>query len=141
MIRYVIPAAVAAFAMSAALAHAQTLQPRQPLQPMALPTPATVNPAAATNASATIVGQPQPGPNDYYDQGYVAPVQMPAPAMPPISPRTTWIPGHYNWDPNISNYVWTDGQYIEAPRENAQWMPGHWMRTETSWVWVDGAWH
>ena len=137
MIKSLVPAAVAAIALGAPLAQAQTILAPQPQQTQPLTIP---NPGNATNANATIVGQPQPGPNDYYDQTYATPVPMPAPYMPPMSPRTTWIPGHYNWDPNISNYVWTDGQYIEAPRENAQWVPGHWMRTETSWVWVDGSW-
>ena len=132
MIKYVLPAAVAALALGTmvgapAAVHAQMAPPMQP----ALPN-------TATNANATIIGQPQPGPNDYYDQGYAAP--MPAPYALPISPRTTWIPGHYEWDPNTSNYVYAEGSYVEAPRDNAQWIPGHWVQTPTSWIWMQGRW-
>jgi hypothetical protein len=128
MIKYVLPVAVAAFGLGAPLAQAQTLQPMQ------LPTPSNV-----TNANATIIGQPQPGPNDYDNPGYAAP--MPRFYAQPISPRTTWIPGHYDWDPTTSNYAWTDGHYAEAPRENAQWIPGHWAQTPSSWIWINGIWN
>jgi hypothetical protein len=138
MIKYVLPAAVAALALGTvagapAAVHAQMPQPMQ--QPM---------PNNATNANATITGQPQPGPNDYYGapmyQGYAVPV-VPAPYMQPVSPRTTWIPGHYDWNPSTSNYVYMEGRYVEAPRENAQWIPGHWVQTPTSWIWINGGWN
>jgi hypothetical protein len=137
MIRYALTAAVAALALSAPFAvHAQAYP--QPM-PQAAPN-------MTINANATIVGQPQPGPNDY-DQGYANPgmpaygAPMPGPYAQPISPRTTWIPGHYEWDPNANNYAWTDGRYVEAPRENAQWVPGHWRQTPTSWIWINGNWN
>ena len=63
------------------------------------------------------------------------------PYAQPVSPSTTWIPGHYNWDPATSNYVWTQGQYIEAPTATAQWLPGHWEQTPTAWIWINGGWH
>ncbi len=136
MTRYVLPAAIAVLALgTVASAHAQVTQPMPP--PM---------PNAAINANATIVGQPQPGPTDQMTQ----PMQsmqgqygqpMPPPYAQPISPRTVWIPGHYDWNPNTSNYVFTEGQYVEAPRENAQWIPGHWVQTPTSWIWLQGSWN
>jgi len=131
MIKFILPAAVAALVLGAPAVHAQLAQPMPPAMPN--------NPV--TNANATITGQPQPGPND---QGYAQP--MPGQPMPgqmgqPISPRTTWIPGHYDWDPTTSNYRYTDGQYIEAPHENAQWIPGHWAQTPTAWIWINGGWN
>lgn len=131
MIKYVLPVAVAALALGTmvgapAAVHAQLAQPMPPAMPN----------SNMTNANATIIGQPQPGPND---QEYGQP--MPGPYAPPISPRTTWIPGHYDWDPGTSNYVFTAGQYVEAPRENAQWIPGHWVQTPTAWIWIDGNWN
>jgi hypothetical protein len=140
MIRYILPAAVAALALGAPGAiHAQ----------MAQPMPQTA-PKTTTDVSASTPTQP-----GQFDTGTAAatpsaPPSMPAPLpdgyapppMPaPISPRTTWIPGHYNWDPNTSNYVWTSGQYVEAPHENAQWIPGHWVQTPTAWIWMDGRWN
>lgn len=140
MIKYVVPAVVVALALGASVAaQAQTMAP-QPLVPPA--------PNMSTNANAAIVGQPQPGPDDYYNQDFghqgsgapmvPNPYAQPGPA---VSPRTVWIPGAYNWDPNSQKYVWTEGQYVEAPRENTQWMPGHWTQTPTAWIWVDGRWN
>jgi hypothetical protein len=141
MIKLALPAAVAVLALGApAVVHAQ-MAPMQPAQPNGV----------MTNANATITGQPQPGPTDVY-QGYglTPPAQPMAPYAPapgpafytqPITPRTTWIPGHYDWNPGTSNYVFTPGQYVEAPHENAQWIPGHWVQTPTSWIWIDGTWN
>jgi hypothetical protein len=143
MIKLALPAAVAVIALGApAVSHAQMAPPMQPVQPNGV----------VTNANATITGQPQPGPYDV-DQGgvYQAPLAQPmAPYAPrlgpvfytqPVTPRTTWIPAHYDWDPSTSNYVYTEGQFVEAPRENAQWLPGHWIQTPTSWIWIDGTWN
>jgi hypothetical protein len=132
MIKFILPAAVAALALGApAVAHAQLAQPMPPAMPN----------NNMTNANAVIVGQPQPGPNDA-NQTYAQPMPgVYGQPMQPISPRTTWIPGPYDWDPATSNYVYTDGQYIEAPRENAQWLPGHWAQTPTAWIWINGGWN
>lgn len=131
MIKYGLPVAVAALILNAPAVHAQLAPPMAPpLQPN----------YDVTNASATIMGQPQLGPGDYAPLGYAQPV--PVPFMPPgFTPRTVWIPGHYDWDPARSNYVYIQGQYVEAPRENAQWIPGHWVQTPTAWIWIDGIWN
>jgi hypothetical protein len=34
-----------------------------------------------------------------------------------------------------------EGQYVQAPHQNAQWIPGHWSQTPTAWIWVDGRWN
>ncbi|HTW51275.1 MAG TPA: hypothetical protein VME45_05205 [Stellaceae bacterium] len=156
MIRLVLPAAVAAIALGTmAAAQAQTVQPMQQPSPYTANASITATgqvqpgPDGTTNINATITGQPQPGPGEYTypgSPGYaVAPPpgqSMPyAQPMQPMSPRTTWIPGHYNWDPATSNYVWTSGQYIEAPTATAQWLPGHWEQTPTAWIWINGGWH
>jgi hypothetical protein len=150
MIKYALPAAVAVIALTApVIAQAQIMQPTPQFPP---------SNNNLTNANATIAGQVQPAPGEYTDQALVQPMAQPPmavqPAAPgqylqpmpgtvvqPISPRTTWIPGHYNWDPNTSNYVWTDGQYVEAPTASAQWTPGHWVQTPSAWIWVNGGWH
>jgi hypothetical protein len=139
MIKYVLPAAVAAIALAApGVSHAQMAQPIQPVQPNGY----------MTNANATITGQPQPGPNDQaygqmppaMGQPMAQPLGQPGFYTQPITPRTTWIPGHYDWDANTSNYVYTEGQYVEAPMTASQWVPGHWVQTPTSWIWIDGSW-
>ena len=147
MTRYVLPAAVVALALGTVLgvsspAHAQIVA-APPMQPVAMPS----NDVSTVNA--TIYGQPQPGPYDEtetysitttFGPAYAAPVP-PAAYAHPITPRTTWIPSHYEWDPTRSNYVYVEGQYIEAPRENAQWIPGHWVQTPSSWIWIQGTWN
>jgi hypothetical protein len=146
MIRYALPAAVAALVSATpALVQAQTAVG----QPMQLNTTSTT---MTTNASApgTIVGQPQPGPADYMagypaPGPYVQPMDMAPqagmqPGIMPVPPGAVWIPGHYNWDPSAGNYVWLEGQFALAPRPGAQWLPGHWQQTPTSWIWVDGRW-
>jgi hypothetical protein len=152
MIRYVLPAAIAMLAIGAPAAlHAQTAPPPQPLAPN-----------MTTNTNATVTGQPQPGVNDdantQANQTYgqpmaqpgqpmappappmAQPAQPPGPMQPGFTPRTVWIPGTYNWDPAQQRYAWANGQYVEAPRENAQWLPGHWAQTPTAWIWLDGRW-
>jgi hypothetical protein len=154
MIKSILPAAVAAIALAAPFAvQAQMVQPMQQPSPYnatnaSVADPGQMQPGPAetttttTDVNATITGQPQPGPGEYAypgTPGYGMP-GYPEPQMQPMSPRTTWIPGHYNWDPNTSNYVWMSGQYIEAPTTTAQWIPGHWEQTPTAWIWVNGGW-
>lgn len=152
MIRYALPAAVAALALGApAAVEAQTAG-----QPMALTQ--QTNPMM-TNVAApgTIIGQPQPGPADNYGYnpapgqmlppGYGMPPQpgmMPQAMMPgmvPVPPSSVWIPAHYNWDPTSQNYVWLEGEFAQPPRPSAQWAPGHWQQSPTAWTWIDGRWN
>jgi hypothetical protein len=130
MIKYGLPVAVAALVLGASAANAQTVQP------MAPPAPPGYD---VTNTSTTIIGQPQPGPEDYAAPGFAQPVWVPYGQR--ITPRTVWIPSHFDWDAAQSNYVYISAQYVEAPRENAQWIPGHWVETPTSWIWIDGSWN
>jgi len=129
MIKYGLPAAVAALILAAPAANAQTINPAAPPAPRGYD---------VTNV--TITGQPQPVPEDYVAPVYAQPMVM-VPYGRPITPRTVWIPGHYDWDPARSNYVYIEGQFVEAPRENAQWIPGHWAETPSSWIWIDGTWN
>ncbi len=141
MIRYVLPAGVVALALGAPAAQAQMVQPMPPAQPYGYTTTTTSTTVSndAAQPAAPTYAQPQPafgaaGPTD------IAPAPMPGFYPQPVTPRTTWIPGHYNWDPNRSNYVWTGGHYAEAPADTAQWVPGHWVQTPTSWIWIEGGW-
>jgi hypothetical protein len=143
MIRFALPAALAAIALASPVALAQTGQP-VPIYPQ--PNPMTTNASSGT----AIVGQPQPGPGDYqgYNQYPVAPMGMQPNMQPglqpmaavPLPPGSIWVAGHYNWDPSSSNYVWLEGQYLQPPHPGAQWVAGHWEQTPNAWVWVDGSW-
>jgi hypothetical protein len=154
MIKSVLAATAAAVALAAPLAVQA-----QPVEPIAPPLPNDATNARvisggpmgpgptemAPDINTAIIGQPQPGPDEYAYPG--APGYGMAPPsgyveeeVRPISPRTTWIPSHYNWDPDTSNYVLTRGQFIEAPTATAQWIPGHWEQTPTAWIWINGGW-
>jgi hypothetical protein len=152
MTKFVLPAAIAAIALAAPFAvQAQTMQPMAQPSPYHATNASVITPEPAqptmsettTNISAT-VSEPAAGEYAYPGSpgyGYDAPAPAFAePAMQPVTPRTTWIPGHYNWNPATSNYVWTQGQYIEAPTTTAQWIPGHWEQTPTAWIWINGGW-
>jgi hypothetical protein len=132
MIKYGIPVLVAALSLAAPAANAQTINPAAPPAPRGYD---------VTSANAVIIGQPQPAPEDYVAPVYAQPVVVVPAYSHPITPRTVWIPSHYDWDPARSNYVYIEGQYVEAPRENAQWIPGHWAETPSSWIWIDGTWN
>jgi len=154
MIKSALAAAGAAIALATPLAlQAQPVEPMPPRLPNEATNASVISrgPVApgrtetTTDIKTTIVGRPQPGPDLYAYPG--APGDGMAPPsgyveedVRPVSPRTTWIPGHYNWDPDTSNYVWTRGQFIEAPTATAQWIPGHWEQTPTAWIWINGGW-
>ncbi|HVC51745.1 MAG TPA: hypothetical protein VND87_06960 [Stellaceae bacterium] len=54
------------------------------------------------------------------------------------TPNFVWVPGHYNWDPAESKYVWLIGQYIQASRPDAHWVGGHWQLAGSQYAWIDG---
>lgn len=146
MIKSVLPATVAAIALGTLVAAPLAVQ-AQMVQPIQRPAPYAANASITTTEPATEATTVEVRPGEYTypgSPGYaVAPMVYPEPVpyAQPISPRTTWIPGHYNWDPATSNYVWTVGQYIEAPTATAQWIPGHWEQTPTAWICINGGWH
>lgn len=163
MIRFAVPAAIAALALAGTTAaYAQTVMP-QPLLPAqpgaevnATSAPAEFQPAAPAvaqpsaynyNTSAyDYYGDKGTGPTALYNgaPAYAAPqaAQPGYPSMMPgVTPRTVWIPGAYNWDPTRQTYTWIEGQWVEAPTAAAQWVPGHWAETPSSWIWVDGRWN
>jgi hypothetical protein len=121
MIRYSFAATVAALAVAAPIAAlAQTVQP----------TPI----AYADDPPAAVPGYAQP-----YTYGipvYPAPVVMIA-----VPPGSVWLAPHYNWDATRSTYTFIEGQYVQPPHPNAQWIEGHWSETPTSWIWIDGRWN
>jgi hypothetical protein len=135
MIKYALPAAIAAMALGApVMAEAQMSQP-MPL----------TNPAMSNTSPAAPAGlQPQPGADSAY--GFNAQPIMEQPDGTPmvavaVPPGAVWIAGHYNWDAASQNYVWLNGQFVLPPHPNAQWVAGHWQQTPTSWIWLDGRWN
>jgi|SRR5580693_6637811 hypothetical protein len=136
MIKYALSAAVAALALGAPMAEAQTTQP------MPLTNPA--NPVMSnTSAATTVTAQPQAGADNAFGLGQPVlqqPDMVPMGAVP-VPPGAVWIPGHYDWSPAAQNYVWIDGQFTLPPHPAAQWLAGHWQETPSSWIWIDGRWN
>jgi WXXGXW repeat (2 copies) len=138
MIKYVLPAGAVALALGVPAAQAQ-MAPPIPAEPYGYTTTTSTTISGDGQAAAPNYAELQPG-YGAAGPGDMAPTPMPGFYPPPVTPRTTWIPGHYNWDPTRSNYVWTGGHYAEAPADTAQWVPGHWVQTPTSWIWIEGGW-
>jgi len=141
MVKYAIPAVVAALALGAPTANQAQTAVGRPM-PIEAPTnPITTNASATTG---TIAGQPQPGEYYAYSQpglDYDAPLAMIPVAMVAVPPGSVWIPAHYNWDPAGQNYVWLEGEFAQPPHPGAQWIAGRWQQTLTAWTWLDGHWN
>ena len=128
MIKFALPAAVAALTLGApALALAQATQP----MPMVNP----ANPAITTTSTTTTTSD---GDGQFAQPVIQDPGMAPVVALPP---GAVWVAGQYNWDPAAGNYVWAPGQFVLPPYPNAQWIAGHWQQTPTSWIWLDGRWN
>ncbi|HYM62316.1 MAG TPA: hypothetical protein VEZ11_15645 [Thermoanaerobaculia bacterium] len=49
------------------------------------------------------------------------------------------------WDPGHyvrveGRWEWVDGRWIVAPRRGAMWVPGRWESRRGDWFWVEGRW-
>jgi hypothetical protein len=143
MIKYALPAAVAALALvPPVVARAQIAQP----MPLTNPT----NPVMSNTSTATTATTPpraeidaaygfNQGASQFGEPAMQGPDLTPM-AVLPVPPGAVWIPGHYDWDAASQNYVWLQGQFVLPPHPNAQWVAGHWQETPTSWIWIDGRW-
>ena len=121
MTKFVVPAALAALALCTPVAvQAQTF---------AYPQAPTVTTRDALDEFG--------GPSGYFG----GPAPLVARPMTVAPPDVMWIQGHYNWNPAIQSYAWIEGQYVQAPHQNAQWVAGHWTQTPTAWIWVGGRWN
>jgi hypothetical protein len=142
MARYLVPAAIAALALCAPVAsQAQTMGSTGPIPLQNYPQAGDVTAAVTTYSDDGFPG------SGYYRGESLGPALAPAPARiaapmasaPP--PGMAWVPGHYNWDPARQTYAWIEGQSVQAPHLNAQWVAGHWMQTPSAWIWVNGSWN
>jgi hypothetical protein len=69
-------------------------------------------------------------------------VGPPAPVVERVivapGPGYVWTPGYYRWDGR--SYLWVPGRHVLAPRRNAVWVSGRWVRDRQGWYWVEGRW-
>ena len=54
------------------------------------------------------------------------------------SPRHVWV--DEEWEPRGNDYVFVGGRWLEPPRNQAHWIPGHWRHSRRGDVWVAGHW-
>ena len=71
----------------------------------------------------------------------VAPPALPVYVQPPIpGDGYMWTPGYCAWDPDVSDYYWVPGTWVQAPFVGALWTPGYWGWAGGSYGWHNGYW-
>jgi Skp family chaperone for outer membrane proteins len=51
-----------------------------------------------------------------------------------------WTPGYWAWDPDLADYYWVPGTWVEAPRPGLFWTPGYWAWGGSGFVFTAGYW-
>jgi hypothetical protein len=54
-------------------------------------------------------------------------------------PLTAWIPGYWEWDPDMRNYLWIGGVWRRPPPGHS-WVPSFWLKIDDSWIRLRGFW-
>lgn len=97
------------------------------------------------------MGQPAypPGPQYDYDPALAEGQPMDAQLAPPVpqaeaipvapSVEHIWIPGHWQWQPNVGRHVWAQGHYV-LRRTGMVWQPAQWHRRGPRWHYIPGHW-
>ena len=77
--------------------------------------------------------------------GPVAPRQPPEPIeelppdQKPEGDNVQWIPGYWQWDEEIKDFIWVSG-FWRTPPPGRVWVPGGWRQGGDVWQWVGGFW-
>ncbi|QDV83954.1 YXWGXW repeat-containing protein [Planctomycetes bacterium TBK1r] len=67
------------------------------------------------------------------------PVKELPPTLRPDSEKSTWIPGYWDWDEELGDYLWISGVWREVPPQR-RWVPGYWEPAEDGYRRVAGFW-
>ena len=67
------------------------------------------------------------------------PVKELPPTLRPESDKSTWIPGYWDWDEELGDYLWISGVWREVPPQR-RWVPGYWEPAEDGYRRVAGFW-
>ncbi|MGH7029545.1 MAG: hypothetical protein ACREE9_14500 [Stellaceae bacterium] len=89
----------------------------------------STEPAMAPSSSGTMSASMAP---------YAPPPPRAETPPPPPSPLAMWQAGHWFW--NGSQFIWTQGHYVERRSPTADWLPGSWQQGPRGWTWVAGHW-
>jgi hypothetical protein len=73
-----------------------------------------------------------------------SPIQPPAPRLenPPSQPfeNAIWIPGYWAWIQAKNDYYWICGVWRRPPPSAQYWIPGSWIKIDSSWIYAKGFW-
>ncbi|MCS7466538.1 hypothetical protein NZK35_07770 [Stieleria sp. ICT_E10.1] len=67
------------------------------------------------------------------------PVKELPPTLRPESEKSTWIPGYWDWDEELGDFLWISGVWREVPPQR-RWVPGYWEPAEDGYRRVAGFW-
>jgi hypothetical protein len=67
------------------------------------------------------------------------PIEEIPPDEKPEGENVVWISGYWQWDDELSDFIWVSGCWRAVPPGTA-WMPGYWLATEQGYEWVSGFW-
>src|SRR5262245_66397016 len=80
-----------------------------------------------------------PSPSPVVTKQPPAPVEELVPEHKPAGKEVRWIPGYWQWDEEMTNYLWISGCW-RTPPPNKVWLPGRWQQVSANWQWVSGGW-
>ena len=71
----------------------------------------------------------------------LAPPVLPVYVQPPIpGDGYLWTPGYWYWNPDVQDYYWVPGTWVQAPQPGFLWTPGYWGNEGGAFIWHAGYW-
>lgn len=67
------------------------------------------------------------------------PIEELPPELEPEGHNVQWIPGYFQWQADLEDFVWVSGLYRDLP-PGRKWIPGAWHEVEDGWQWAPGFW-
>lgn len=67
------------------------------------------------------------------------PIEEIPPEEKPEGDSVVWIAGYWQWDNELSDFIWVSGCWRAVPPGTA-WVPGYWRQTNQGFEWVAGFW-
>jgi len=67
------------------------------------------------------------------------PVAELPPETRPEGRNVQWIPGYFQWQEDMNDFVWVSGFYRDVP-PGRLWTPGTWVEVDGGWQWTSGFW-
>jgi hypothetical protein len=67
------------------------------------------------------------------------PIEELPPDQRPEGENVQWIPGYWDWDEDMEDFIWVSGVWRDLP-PGREWVPGYWTEVEGGWQRVAGYW-